>query len=440
MVKDLLTRFFDAYLVQRDLETALSLLSDDVMSLGTGAQEIALSKEELRSLMSDEFKSLPGGFHYEISQYRERKYREDLYGVFCTVLTSLADESGGELSLQTRLTMTAAKLADSWKIINLHMSTPSDQQEGEEFFPVKYGRQAIGKLDASAGKKLIELMLSMLPGGIMGGYLEKGFPLYIINDTMLSYLGYTYEELVEETGEEMQKIIAPEDWDRVEKTIYESLEKTGEYDVQYRVIRKDGTRLWVDDKGHEIVTEDGRRAMVSVMLDVNENIRLQERLRKEAMEDPLTGILNRKGAIVRIEKYLSDRQSGAMFLLDIDNFKQLNDTFGHQAGDRVLQLLADIIKQNSREEDVAARIGGDEFLLFLPGCTAKRVLSAKAKSICDAFWSAGSVYKPVALSVSIGITVCQESCSFDFLFKQADDRLYAVKKHGKGRFQYTDEP
>ena len=144
MVKDLLTRFFDAYLVQRDLETALSLLSDDVMSLGTGAQEIALSKEELRSLMSDEFKSLPGGFHYEISQYRERKYREDLYGVFCTVLTSLADESGGELSLQTRLTMTAAKLADSWKIINLHMSTPSDQQEGEEFFPVQYGRQAIG--------------------------------------------------------------------------------------------------------------------------------------------------------------------------------------------------------------------------------------------------------------------------------------------------------
>ena len=86
-------------------------------------------------------------------------------------------------------------------------------------------------------------MLSMLPGGIMGGYLEEGFPLYIINDTMLEYLGYTYEELIAETDEKMQRIIAPEDWDRVQKTIYDSIRKTGGYDVQYRVIRKDGTRM-----------------------------------------------------------------------------------------------------------------------------------------------------------------------------------------------------
>lgn len=67
-IKDLLTQFLDSYLVKRDWETALSFLSDDVISLGTGAQEVALNKEDLRNLMIHEFETLPDGFHYEISQ------------------------------------------------------------------------------------------------------------------------------------------------------------------------------------------------------------------------------------------------------------------------------------------------------------------------------------------------------------------------------------
>ena len=436
-VKNLLTQFLDAYLVKRDLETALPFLSDDVISLGTGAQELALNKEELRNLMIQEFKSLPHGFHYEISEYCEKKYREDLYSAYCSVLTTMQDEDGINLSFQTRLTVTAAQKGADWKIITLHMSAPSDQQEGEEYFPVKYGRQAVGKLDASASRKLVDIMLSMLPGGIMGGYLEEGFPLYIINDTMLDYLGYTYDELVEETDEKMQKIIAPEDWDRVEKTIYDSLRETGGYNVQYRVIRKDGTRLWVDDKGHEIITEDGRRAMISIMLDINDSIQLQESLKREVMEDSLTGILNRKGAISHIEKHLASSQAGAMLLMDIDNFKQLNDTYGHQAGDQVLILLARIMQKYSRKGDVAARIGGDEFILFLPGFTQEELLKKRADDICRAFQIAGASYDKVALSVSIGIAISHEGSNFDQLFKQADDLLYSVKKRGKGTWTST---
>ncbi len=438
VVRDLLTQFFDAYLVKRNLEEALSFLSDQVVSLGTGAQEVALNKAELRELMIHEFESIPGGFRYEISQYHENFYTEDVCGVYCSVRTSMPDEEGMELSFQTRLTMNAVRMEGQWKIICLHMSAPSDQQEGEEFFPIQYGRQAVGKLDASASKKLVEIMLSMLPGGIMGGYLEPGFPLYIINDTMLNYLGYTYEELVEETGEQMQKVIAPEDWDRVEQTIYESIRKTGGYDVQYRIVRKDGTRLWVDDKGHEITTEDGRKAMISVMLDINDSVELQERLRQEAMEDALTGLLNRKGADTRMEELMAECLPGTLLLMDIDNFKQLNDTYGHPAGDRVLCLLAEIMRKNSRERDIVARVGGDEFILFLPGCTQEEVLRKRADRICSMFQAAGARYSQVELSVSIGIAVSSGEETFEQLIQIADERLYAVKKSGKGNFQYSD--
>ena len=97
-VKELLTRFFDAYLVRRDLESAMACLSDGVISLGTGAQEIALDKGGLRKLMVKEFAEISDGFRYEISKYCERQYREGLSGVFCNLTTTMSDGSGGEVS------------------------------------------------------------------------------------------------------------------------------------------------------------------------------------------------------------------------------------------------------------------------------------------------------------------------------------------------------
>ena len=146
-IKHLLTQFLDSYLVERQLEKSLGFLSEHVMSLGTGVQEVALNKNELRDLMIHEFESIPGGFRYEISHYHEYAYAENVSGAYCSVLTTM-EEDGVTLSFQTRLTMTAAKEGTEWKIISLHMSAPSDQQEGEEFFPIKYGREAVGKLEA----------------------------------------------------------------------------------------------------------------------------------------------------------------------------------------------------------------------------------------------------------------------------------------------------
>ncbi len=437
VMKEMLICFLDAYLEGKNPEDTLRLLEDDAVSLGSGAQEVALNKKELRTLMMEGKINTFGNIRYELDNYRENLYQDDVYGVYCTVKISMSDENGGRRSYRTRLTLTAAKKEKVWRIISLHMSVPGDQQGKKEWFPIKYGHQAVSRLDASSGRKLVETMMSMLPGGIMGGYLEEGFPLYIINDAMLRYLGYTYDELVKKTGERMQEIIAPEDWERVCRAIYDGVEKSGGYDIQYRVVRKDGSRMWVRDRGHAITTEDGRKAMVSVMLDINEDIKLQEKLRQEIMEEPLTGILNRKGAISCFEKYLSKHQTGAMFLLDIDNFKQVNDTYGHQHGDRVLVLLAEILKNRSRKEDIVARMGGDEFMLFLLGCTDEKVLTERARNICSAFHEVGEEYNKADISISIGIAVSDGNTDFDQLYKTADERMYMVKKNGKGSFCFN---
>ena len=438
MVRDLLTQFLDAYLIQRDLRTTMAFLTDDAVVIGMGVSEVAVNKDEIRTKMLRVFERIPAAHRYEIVDYREKMYGSRLYEAYSGILIFAPDEKGREMSFWTRITMAVEKREDEWKIVSFHMSLPADQEENQGMSPLRYGRQSVGKLDPVSSRKLMEIMLSMLPGGIAGCYLEEGLPFYIVNDTMLDYLGYTYEEFVEATGECLQKIVAPEDWERVEKTIFEGLREKGEYDVRYRVIRKDGTRLWVDDKGHGIVTEDGRKATVSVMLDVSKNIRLQERLWQETMRDPLTGVFNRRGAISGIKKYLAEGYQGALMILDIDNFKHFNDTYGHQVGDQVLKTLAQVIRQCIREGDVAARFGGDEFLIFLPACTQREVLTDKARHICCDFRDACAKYDRGSTSVSIGIAVSDEEGDVDSLLKRADDRLYQVKKSGKGTFCYGD--
>lgn len=270
----------------------------------------------------------------------------------------------------------------------------------------------------------------------MGGYLEKGFPLYVINDTMLRYLGYTYEELVRETNEEMVRVIAPEDRERVEREIFDSVGRTGMYEVQYQIVRRDGTRVWMLDRGNEVVTEDGRRAIISLMIDISESMDIQEKLKREAQEDELTRILNRKGAIHFIEKALKSQADGTLLLMDIDNFKRVNDNYGHMAGDRVLVELAQILQKSTRKGDVVARLGGDEFLVYINGCSILEIVSRRVETIGKLFGQAVESYPLAEMSVSTGIAVKEDGSTFEQLYREADAALYQVKNQKKGGYAF----
>lgn len=270
----------------------------------------------------------------------------------------------------------------------------------------------------------------------MGGYLEKGFPLYVINDTMLRYLGYTYEELVRETNEEMVRVIAPEDRERVEREIFDSVGRTGMYEVQYQIVRRDGTRVWMLDRGNEVVTEDGRRAIISLMIDISESMDIQEKLKREAQEDELTRILNRKGAIHFIEKALKSQTDGTLLLMDIDNFKRVNDNYGHMAGDRVLVELAQILQKSTRKGDVVARLGGDEFLVYINGCSILEIVSRRVETIGKLFGQAVESYPLAEMSVSTGIAVKEDGSTFEQLYREADAALYQVKNQKKGGYAF----
>ena len=159
-----------------------------------------------------------------------------------------------------------------------------------------------------------------------------------------------------------------------------------------------------------------------------------------ASTDPLTNCLNRRAFSTLVEAYLERfddkpaRGDGSLLILDVDHFKAVNDRFGHDIGDEALKLIADLIKANVRELDLVARLGGEEFGVFLPGLDPGRTQTI-AERIRAAVQAAS--FAPVgerhALSLSIGGVTFSPPVTFPELYRDADKRLYAAKHAGRNR-------
>ena len=135
----------------------------------------------------------------------------------------------------------------------------------------------------------------------------------------------------------------------------------------------------------------------------------------------------------RLKAFLEKAGAGALFALDIDDFKRINDTYGHQFGDQVLILLANTLKECSRQEDMAARIGGDEFLLFLPDCTQNEVLAKRKETIRNRFREAGRKLTASSFRSASAIAASHGDKELEQFIKEADDRLYEMKKSRMSR-------
>ncbi len=176
--------------------------------------------------------------------------------------------------------------------------------------------------------------------------------------------------------------------------------------------------------------------------EIEEEKQAEITLKNKSQRDSLTGAYN-KGAIkAKVEKYLLYNKQGALFVFDIDNFKGVNDTFGHAFGDEVLCDVYEIISGIFREGDYVARFGGDEFVVFVKGEIPKHTLNTISKRLCDALEKTyeGEDGKTVDISTSIGIALVNNTdISYEDLFKFADKALYQSKNLGKNTFTIHNE-
>jgi diguanylate cyclase len=172
------------------------------------------------------------------------------------------------------------------------------------------------------------------------------------------------------------------------------------------------------------------------------NLNLRESLRKQAIRDPLTGLFNRRYMEESLEREFrraSRRESPlAILMIDIDHFKRLNDSFGHEAGDAVLRELAKVFQAQLRAEDIASRYGGEEFVLILPesDMAAASECADRLQQAVHAMQIQHYGRTLEGISLSIGLTCFpQQGKTVDSLMRTADAALYRAKENGRDRVE-----
>jgi len=264
-----------------------------------------------------------------------------------------------------------------------------------------------------------------------------------INESFLRMTGYTKDELFARKWEEIKdpEDLQParEDYDRVIR---------GELDfyrADKRLVKKDGQIIYAHTAVRAVRKASGEiDYFVLNVEDVTEKKKSQEMIWRQANFDMLTGLPNRFMFFDRLKEEIKKSHRGgvslALLFIDLDRFKEVNDTLGHQTGDKLLIEAASRISACIRESDTVSRFGGDEFTVILPYIHAADHIEEVAQNILERLSSPfvlGANQESVFISASIGITVYPaDGPDADKLLQNADQSMYVAKNSGRNRFAY----
>lgn len=218
-------------------------------------------------------------------------------------------------------------------------------------------------------------------------------------------------------------------------------EGKSESTIEYRRLMDDGRYIWVRAITNLTRSlETGDLIAVVFIKDIEVEKQYQLNLQHKAERDPLTGLYNKEMIGKLVNEALTfhpTHTKSALFMIDADNFKEVNDQLGHFYGDAVLCELAEKLQRIFRSNDIVGRIGGDEYIAFMKEGATKSVVEKKAAEICKAFYTVykGTDHENFILSSSIGIAIFpKDGSNFDELYHKADIALYEAKSNGKNNF------
>ncbi len=243
-------------------------------------------------------------------------------------------------------------------------------------------------------------------------------------------------------GLALSELVHPDDASRVQLFLHRTIAEGGTLaTVNWRMWHRDGSWRSVESIGMNLLHDASVRGIVLNTRDVSERTALEAELTHQAFHDPLTGLANRALLRDRTGHALSRSQRHgqapqALLFLDLDNFKMVNDSLGHAAGDSLLVEAARRLLACVRSSDTAARLGGDEFAVFIEdpadeaACTevAERIIAALARP-----FSIGR--REVFVGASLGIATARDGDGADGLLRNADMAMYLAKTRGKGRYE-----
>jgi diguanylate cyclase (GGDEF)-like protein len=315
----------------------------------------------------------------------------------------------------------------------------------------------------------------------MDGFLyrcrnDPSYTMLYISDGVLTVSGFAPSDFIENRTREYVSVIHPEDLARVYSAVDTALEARCNWNVDYRIVPLFGPPLWVREIGGGVlnkagdleflegfvidvsdrkIVEDRNDELLRDLKIANEELSEQQRQLERAKQqsdhsanhDLLTGLPNRRAFHNKLDSLINrsteDGTASCLLFIDLDRFKEVNDTLGHEAGDAVLQRVSDRLRSVLRSGDFVARLGGDEFAFLL--CVDAKEINKNAVSV------AGRILKELRMEVpspngvirigcTVGVAVCPaDAGDANGLITLADQLMYLGKKRGRNRFVTTED-
>lgn len=287
-------------------------------------------------------------------------------------------------------------------------------------------------------ERQLTVLMDNLPGMAYRRRLEDHWPLLFVSDGCAALTGYESSELINSPVIGYSDLMDAESRDKVTRAVREALVSDQPFSVEYALIRKDKRQVWVWEQGRGVVESNGETILEGVVLDISDRKELESELAEMATRDPLTGLLNRRELSRLLEEELERakryQRPLAILWIDFDHFKDINDTYGHAAGDSVLKSASKLLQDRVRSVDWVGRFGGEEFVIVLPEMDV-----AEAKETAERLrYLISTVPQPlgngdsVPLTVSVGVAVYPSHGLTAAQLRAAADRaMYRAKDRGR---------
>ncbi len=304
--------------------------------------------------------------------------------------------------------------------------------------PVKKGEETthfygymIDVTDKYERETLFKVLAEHNPNGVMMYDFYRGEVLYV-NKALLDIAGIKSIEEISDVKKVMN-FIHPEDREKLMEVISRRIAgEKGKITYYLRIFSKSGEEKYLKIIS-SVVNYMGREVSLMTVIDISHEKRTEKKLKDLSERDQLTGLYNRRYLDMKLNELVEiARNEGRKFsiiLFDIDNFKKINDTYGHQVGDEVLIKISEAVKETLRETDIFGRWGGEEFLVILPDTEEPCAVAERIRKIVESLKFTSNL----KVSVSLGATVYREKDTPESIINRADEALYTAKEKGKNR-------
>jgi diguanylate cyclase (GGDEF)-like protein/PAS domain S-box-containing protein len=293
-------------------------------------------------------------------------------------------------------------------------------------------------------RRQIQTLLNNLPGVAYRCEAQRPWRMEFISDAVAEMTGYSAADMHDpEMG--WAHLMHPDDVARIQRQVEEAIAAHTTFSVRYRIVHRNGETKWVHERGEPGFDEAGRACFIEGFIwDVSDQQAADEKLQWTASHDALTKLPNRILFQQRMDEALKHAShcgtQVGILLLDVDDFKIINDTLGHDAGDTLLRTIAERLTLSIRPGDMAARLSGDEFAVLVENGADRTMIQRTGTKIMASFEEPfahdGRLFDCKA---SVGLSIFPEGGATRMtLMKDADIALYAAKAEGGGRMKFYE--